>query len=150
MQKEIRNIIAKFVAICLGMFLVACTQVWYLSISEDGSGNAILCFSQKANCRGEGVHFSGITFYEVDRKGVREKTVWAIDSQPDIENNTIIKKITLGIVPKNWTETHPYKAFEVEKFYSANGEYFFMKRKIGGFEILQKEDFYRKYVPKNK
>lgn len=148
MQKEVRNIMSALSAICLGVLLVACTQVWYLSISKDASHNTVLCFSQRANCRGEGAHLSHVTFYEVNGQGDGIRKVWDLDPKIGIENNTTIKEIVLGVVPKNWTESHAYGGLESGKFYSINGEYFFRKRESGEYEILQRSDFYKEYVLK--
>lgn len=146
MQKEITGIGRALLVSCLGVVSVACQQVWYLSISEDTSRQAVFCFSQRDNCRGDGVHFSDITFYEVNGQGEAARTVWAVEPNPDIENNTVIKKIIFGVVPKNWTESHPYKGFEAGKFYSVNGKYYFRKREGGGYDVLEGSEFYKKHV----
>lgn len=120
----------KYFLIFLFALLAGCEKNESISIVGDNNGNPIFCFSSSNICKNKGVQVNiGITIYELDESGKRNKLMWSIYCNSKKSSDYIIDRVEYSTLPKGWVESEPAKKIIENKIYSINYRVFFYKSK---------------------
>lgn len=120
----------KYFLIFLIILLTGCEKNESISIVGENNGNPIFCFSSSNICKNKKVQVNvGITIYELDESGKRNKLMWKIYCNSKKNKDYLMDSVEYSILPQGWIESAPAQKIIENKIYSINYSVFFYKSK---------------------